>query len=133
MYEEIIKKEEINMKLDEFIKETLVEIANGAIMADAAYKEMGRGGVNPEGNFSLEGIPHLSVKGVSEKQNRSKPIVNVQFKLNIELEEEHSAQGKVGGILNVIAASMSATKGETKKDVQEISFSIPVVLPSCGQ
>lgn len=118
------------MKLDEFIKETLVEIANGAMMADSLYKEMGKGGVNPDGNFVLEGIPHILINTGSDKRMRSKPIVNVQFKLNIELKEEHSIQGKIGAILDVIAPSVSGNKGETKRDIQEITFSIPVVLPS---
>lgn len=120
------------MKLDEFIKETLVEIANGALMANNEYKEMGKGAVNPEGNISISGIPYISVSGINEKHNRTKPIVNVHFKLNIELKEEHSIKGKAG-VLNVISASMGAQKSDFEKEVQEISFSIPVVLPSFQQ
>ena len=35
------------MKLDEFIKETLVEIANGVSLADVEYSKLHKAGVNP--------------------------------------------------------------------------------------
>ena len=118
------------MELKDFIKETLVQIANGAKLADNEYKRLGRGGVNPEGEFQLEGIPHIMQPGANEKHNISKPVIPVHFKLNIQVEDKSQVEGKVGGILSVISASVGGMNGESCKSVQEISFSIPVVLPS---
>lgn len=47
------------MELKDFIKETLLQIASGARLADDEYRKLGNGGVNPEGKFHLEGIPHI--------------------------------------------------------------------------
>ena len=118
------------MELKDFIKETLLQIASGARLADDEYRKLGNGGVNPEGKFHLEGIPHILCPGVNDKHDISKPVVSVQFKLNVQIEEKTQIEGKIGGILNVISASFGGSKEETNKSVQEISFSIPVALPS---
>lgn len=69
------------MELKDFIKETLLQIASGARLADDEYRKLGNGGVNPEGKFHLEGIPHILCPGVNDKHDISKPVVSVQFKL----------------------------------------------------
>ena len=101
------------MELKDFIKETLLQIASGARLADDEYQKLGNGGVNPEGKFHLEGISHILCPGVNDKHDISKPVVSVKFKLNVQIEEKTQIEGKIGGILNVISA-----------------FSIPVALPS---
>ena len=99
-------------------------------LEDDEYRKLGNGGVNPEGKFHLEGIPHILCPGVNDKHDISKPVVSVQFKLNVQIEEKTQIEGKIGGILNVISASFGGSKEDTNKSVQEISFSIPVALPS---
>lgn len=47
------------MELKDFIKETLLQIASGARLADDEYRKLGNGGVNPEGKFHL-GVFHTS-------------------------------------------------------------------------
>lgn len=116
------------MKLSEFIKETLVEIAHGAMMADSEYKEIG-GKINPKGYIAINGIPNISSVGIGKSS--SSPIVNVDFKLKVEMIESTDIEGGLGGVINVIMAKMGATKKESESFVQEISFSVPVVLP-CG-
>ena len=114
------------MKLSEFIKETLVEIANGAKMAKEEYANLGDGYVCPYGYFKTADMPSVVIKSDNEKHEVTKPVVSVNFKLNVQAEETE----KVGGILSVISASVGASKGEANKSVQEISFSIPVILPT---
>ena len=127
------------MELKDFIKETLLQIASGARLADDEYRKLGNGGVNPEGKFHLEGIPHILCPGVNDKHDISKPAIpkpqignnqNGLGKLNVQIEEKTQIEGKIGGILNVISASFGGSKEDTNKSVQEISFSIPVALPS---
>lgn len=112
------------MKLDEFIKEALVEIANGAKLADDELCKMNKAGVNPEGKFEIRNHPCIVQDGLT------KPIISVNFKLHVQLEESVKCGGKLGAILNVISASYSSTKETSNVSVQEISFSMPVVLPS---
>ena len=115
------------MKLDEFIKEALVEIANGARMADDELCKMNKAGVNPEGRFEIRNHPCIVQNGLT------KPVVSVNFKLHVQLEENMKSGGKLGAILNVISASYSSTKETSNVSVQEISVSMPIVLPSRPQ
>ena len=118
------------MNLSEFIKETLAEVAKGASEADAMYREMGRGCVNPRGRYSFDGIASMSVG--DGRLMRSVPITSVSFNLKVELEETNEVSGGIKGVLNVISANIGASKGKNETSVQEISFSVPVVLP-CGE
>lgn len=118
------------MNLSEFIKETLVEIAKGANEADSAYREMGRGCVNPRGKYSFDGIASMS--SGEGRLMHSVPVTSVNFNLKVELEETHEINGGISGMLKVISASLAASKEKNETSVQEISFSVPVVLP-CGE
>ena len=117
------------MKLSEFIKETLLEVAKGAMEADAMYREMGKGCVNPRGKYNFEGI--ASMTSGEGRLARSVPVASVNFNLKIELEEKNEVSGGIGAMLKVISTNLAASKGKNETSVQEISFSVPVVLP-CG-
>lgn len=85
------------MELKDFIKETLLQIASGARLADDEYRKLGNGGVNPEGKFHLEGIPHILCPGVNDKHDISKPVVSVQeisFSIPVALPSRSSASGR---------------------------------------
>lgn len=116
------------MNLSEFIKETLSEVAKGAMEADVMYREMGKGCVNPRGRYHFEGLASMS--SGEGRLAHSVPVTSVNFNLKVELEERNGVNGGIGGILNVISANLSASKGKNETSVQEISFSVPVVLPS---
>lgn len=119
------------MKLSEFVKETLVEIAEGAKQADERYNEMGIGGrVNPYGHMQIEGFPYTKQGG--NLSSTTRPLVKVSFNLKVQLEEREELEGGIKGILSVISAGVGASKENHETSVQEISFEIPVVLP-CGE
>lgn len=118
------------MNLSEFIKETLIEIAKGANDADSAYREMGRGRVNPRGRYHFEGLASMS--SGEGRLARSAPVTSVNFNLKVELEEKNEVSGGIGAMLKVISTNLAASKGKNEISVQEISFSVPVVLP-CGE
>ena len=118
------------MKLSEFIKETLVEIAEGSSQANDRYKEISpEGRVNPSGHIQIEGFP-CTKKG-QHSSTIVKPLVKVGFNLKIQLEEHEDVSGGMKGVLSVISASIGVSKENRETSVQEISFEIPVVLP-CG-
>ena len=118
------------MKLSEFVKETLVEIAEGAKQADETYREMGIGCVNPRGKYTFEGVNSMHIG--EGRYMRSVPVTSINFNLKVELEEKNEISGGIGGVLKVISANLGASKENHETSVQEISFSVPVVLP-CGE
>jgi hypothetical protein len=109
------------MELKDFIKETIVAIAEGAREANEEIKKNG-GMVNPCGYILLNGVPHIT-KG-SDHKKESYPIISVEFKAKIEVAE--SSDKAVGGNLKVITASSVGAKHE--QCVQEVCFSLPVAL-----
>lgn len=117
------------MNLNEFIKESIVQISNGIIGANEELKDTGAV-VNPE---------HLKVYsenakafGRVEKQDDEKyPLVHlIEFDVAIEAGTGSSA----GGGLNLSIASIGiGGKAETKSSnntVSRLQFKIPMVFPT---
>lgn len=118
------------MKLSEFIEETLVEIAEGASKANERYKTISPAGrVNPSGYMQIEGFSYTKQGG--SVSSFTQPLIKVGFNLKIHLEEKEDIGGGIKGVLNVISASIGASRENREISAQEISFEIPVVLP-CG-
>lgn len=118
------------MKLSDYISLTLEEIAKGARKADHAYKAIGAGGVLAETSLEINGIPHIKKIGFSDKHNTYKPIINVDFKVSVEVEEGEEVNGAIGGSLKVIAANKEERGSVTNRTSHQVSFSIPVLYPS---
>ena len=114
------------MNLSEFIKETLTEIAKGVSEADAVYRNMGKGCVVPRGRYTFDGM--ASMTSGEGRLATSVPITSVNFNLKVDLEEKN----ELSGVLKVISVNLGASKEKNEISVQEISFSVPVVLP-CSQ
>lgn len=55
----------------------------------------------------------------------SAPDIEVQFKLKVELEEQKSVNGGSKSALSVITASLGASRQDSDRYIQEISFSFP--------
>lgn len=117
------------MNLSDYISLTLEEIAKGAQKATDAYQELGRGCVLAETRMIIEGIPFVRQYGL-KGGDTYKPIIKVTFHVGVELEESVEGNSKVGGSLKVISAGMESMNKDGKKAVQEITFDIPVLLPS---
>lgn len=111
------------MNLSEFIKETLTEIAKGVTEADAVYRSTGKGCVAPRGKYTFNNM--ASMTSGEGRLATSVPITSVSFNLKVELEEKNG----LSGVLKVISANLGASKEKNETSVQEISFSVPVVLP----
>lgn len=117
------------MKLSDYINLTLEEIAKGAQKATDTYLEMGKGCVLSETRMTIEGVPYVKHKGFNDKDTY-KPIIKVTFHVGVELEESMEGNSKMGGSLKVISAGVESLNKEGKRVVQEITFDIPVLLPS---
>ena len=118
------------MELKEFISDVLVQIAEGVKDANCRYKEFG-GAVNPRGNFKIEGMPYILKASKIPNNSISMPLIPVQFKTHVQLEEKAETKG-VGScnIIKIISASIGSSVGESMASVQEVAFSVPILLPS---
>ena len=60
----------------------------------------------------------------------NKPIIKVTFHVGVELDESEQSNSKFNGSLKVISGSAVSLNKEGTKAIQEITFDIPVLLPS---
>lgn len=117
------------MKLSDYINLTLVEIAKGAQKATDSYQEMGKGRVLAETNMLIDGIPFVRHQGRGDHMT-NKPIIKVTFHVGVELDESEESNSQLNESLKVISGSAAALNKEGIKAIQEITFDIPVLLPS---
>lgn len=117
------------MKLSDYISLTLEEIAEGARKATDSYQKMGKGCVLSETSMTIEGVPHVRLKGHNDKDT-NKPIIKVTFHVGLEVEESGESNNQINGSLKVVSANAATSNRDSKKTVQELTFDIPVLLPS---
>jgi hypothetical protein len=116
------------MNLSDYINLTIEEIALGSKKAGTTLKHMGNGAVFAKGTeFGLEGMAYASGKVSGRQYNR--PIINVAFRVNVELQETTESNGEIKGSLKVLSGNIGATKSDTEISSKEFSFAIPILLP----
>lgn len=115
------------MNLSDYINIALEEIARGIKKADATYKTMG-GRVLTETNSTIEGIPHIA--DMVQRKACYRPISNIHFKVCVEMQETEDVQGEVRGTLKIVSASKTEHGQQRTTQLQELSFDVPVLLPS---
>lgn len=107
------------MELQEFITQTLVDIASGVKGAQEQVGELG-GKINPD---SVVG------DGVTRQFNSKQSVIFIDMNIALSVEE----QTKKGSAIGVIsgALSLGATKGKSDihSNVTSIKFSVPMILP----
>lgn len=116
------------MNLSDYINLTIAEIADGAKKADVTLKEMGDGNILAKGTqLNLEGLSYVSGKVGGHTYNR--PIIDVAFRVNVELQETEESNGEIKGSLKVISGNMATAGTEKQTKSAEVSFSLPILLP----
>jgi hypothetical protein len=116
------------MNLSDYINLTITEIAAGSKKADTALKQMGNGGILAKATqFNLEGLSYASGKSGGHIYNR--PIIDVAFRVNVELQETEESNGEIKGSLRVISGGITTVGTERQTTTAEVSFSIPMLLP----
>lgn len=115
------------MELKEFVKETLIQIVDGVTEAQSLLVEK-RCIINPAGDYSIEGIPSMKrSRGVS---NTAFVITPVSFKIHYQVVEDSKISTGIGGsLLSVLTSKLDGSTGVNSIEVQEVSFSVPVILP----
>lgn len=116
------------MNLSDYINLTIEEIAEGAKKAGTTLKQMGNGAVLAQGTeFNLEGMTHASGMHAGRQYNR--PIINVAFRVNVELQESSESNGQVKGSLKVLSGGIGTAQSDVSINHKEVSFTIPILLP----
>ena len=101
------------MKLQDFVKESLLQVINGVNDANAALDD-NTGSINPRGRGVEKG---RSVNG--------SPIQDVQFDVAISVTEG----SEVGAGLTVMGIGAKAGLSESTGSISRIKFAVPVALP----
>lgn len=109
------------MELSDYIRLTLDEITKGVQKADESLKK--KGGYILTTAKIIDGIPF------TRSHNASNPIIKVAFRIGVEVEESKEGNNKLGGSLKVISANHESLSRDYKRNVHEVSFELPMLLP----
>lgn len=119
------------MDLQDFVKETMLQIGKGAIKAHKELSDLG--GLIPDTDMEILGDKDVSFIYDKVKVNGShiqRMIVNVDFDVAVTISE--SSKKNIGGNLTVASLFSLAKKSENNNETSAISrikFTLPLVLP----
>lgn len=112
------------MELSDYIKLTLDEIAEGVRKANESLGKDG-GRVLTGTRMVIEGVPFMRELG-----DIVSPIIQVSFRVGVEVEEQSKKGGKLNGSLKVVSTDIETIKKDGRKSIQEITFEVPLILPA---
>lgn len=116
------------MRLDEFIKETILQIAKGVQDANNELKNTeSLARVAPMGAYDYQGMPAMRPL-TNEKIKSSAPVSLVEFRVKVETSSNEEAATKIGGNIKVISADKDVRTKDQESQVHEISFCVPLAL-----
>lgn len=108
------------MELQEFIKNTLVQITNGVIDAQNELKDTGCL-INPVGHITGEKNMDYGQYGTRNVQ---------KIKMNVVLEVNESEGSSKGiGVAKVLNAGINTDKASSNSQVTSVEFEIPIAFP----
>lgn len=103
------------MELREFVKTTLIEIAQGVIEAKAEYQKMG-GEVNPRG---------CSMNGQRDVQGASQ----ISFDIALTQMDKTDASKGIGVLSSYVKVGAGKTEEQELSSMSRVSFTVSVKLP----
>ncbi|MBW4048724.1 MAG: hypothetical protein HIU89_12580 [Proteobacteria bacterium] len=112
------------MELQEFIKQSLVQIVNG--MAEAQQEVAAKGAsVNPSG---LK-LKDDQVKGHSVS-NDGNVTQHIEFDVAVTTTEGTGTKGGIGVVMGVLALGSQGQSSASSQAISRLKFTIPMLLPS---
>ncbi len=109
------------MELQEFIKNTLVQITTGVIEAQNELKDTGCL-INPEG-FTMQGG---QIK--QGYKNEYRAIQTVKMNIAVSVSENSGTQKGIG-VVNFIKAGISSDDNVSNERITTLEFEVPIALP----
>lgn len=117
------------MKLEDFIRETLTEIVKGTLAAGEDLKDDVLLCCHAK---EYNGYP--SVSYAASLKDRQAPVTVVGFKVKLEVEHCAEADGSVGGcFLNVVSGNAKGNFLQASGTEHEVTFSVPLVWKQKGR
>ena len=110
------------MQLKHFISETLVQLIDGIVEAQAKVQSSG-GRVSPHVHAPND------PKSLYGRTNDKLPVIFVDFDISVEAQEGIGTKGGIGVVSGIFNLGASGESRENKQSVNRIIFSIPVALP----
>lgn len=113
--------------LDEYVKDTLVQIVNGINEANKELIQKGAfvpsDNIHSWGNATIEGLEAF------DNKEQSHLVRNVDFDIAVAVKNEKANGGKAG--LEVMSVQLGKNKNSSlsSSSVNRIKFSLPLALP----
>lgn len=117
------------MNLQEFVTQTLVQIAAGIKEADAPLKAVGAI-VNPRHVQGAHADKSNVYGYIAQKQEFLRAIHTVEFDVAVTATEDKQTKGGIGVVVGAIALGSQGRSGESNTSVSRLQFRIPVALPN---
>ena len=118
------------MDLRNFIKETLVQIAQGI---DEASQALGGTSaiVNPRNVVGAHGTNDAKVYGyVAKDKNMRQAVQSINFDVAISVAEGTETKGGIGLMVGAVALGSQGKSDASNTSQSRIQFNIPMVLPT---
>ena len=117
------------MKLQDFVKETLIEISQGVV---EAQKELGANGslVNPKLYNVFSGSQNGGVNLALGWDNMSRLVTMVDFDVAVTTQEGQGTKGGIGVVSGVFNVGMKGGSEKAQSAATRIKFSVPISHPS---
>lgn len=111
------------MNIKDFVKESLMQIAESINEVNAELEE--KGTYIPSGDMTGEGVLFTIVKGTETRH-----FIKVEFDLAVTVSKDNKTAG--GGGLSIASLANVGVKSEANvgnKEVSRIKFMVPMALP----
>jgi len=110
------------MQLKDFISETLSQLIDGVVEAQAKVQASG-GRVSP--HVRTPNDP----KSLYGRTNDQLPVIFVDFDISVEAQETKGTKGGIGVVTGMFNLGSGGESRENRQSMNKIKFSIPVALP----
>lgn len=112
------------MELQDFIKQSIVQIVNGVFEAQKEVADKGAS-VNPSG-LHLKGD---QIKGHAVT-NDGNVTQHIEFDVAVTTTEGTGTKGGIGVVAGVLALGAQGQSSESTQAVSRLKFTIPILLPA---
>ena len=113
----------MTIKLEDFIADSLTQIANGVKKAQEDTKNTGAV-ISPKMRQTRDSKSIGEVEGLG-----GQPCYKVEFDIAVTANEKSKTTGGIGVAVGVIALGSKGESNDELKNTSKIQFSIPIVLP----
>ena len=118
------------MNLQQFVKETVVQIVNGMVEADAAVADSGAA-VNPK-DVACNDSAHGPYGYYASDSNGSyrRAVQSIKFDVVVTTNEGSETKGGIGIQVGVIGLGSAGKSDKGSGSESRIQFSVPLLIPN---